>query len=1100
MLRFGLDIGIASVGWAVVDDDYKVLEAGANIFEAADASQNMERRGFRQHKRLLRRRRTRLQDFNKLWKNSGGNIPTEQCNTQLDLRNKGLKERLSQEEIYFVLKNMLTHRGISYLDEALDDSATGKSDYAKGLQRNQEALKEKLPCEIQMERMRKYGRYRGQTEVVENEEKIILSNIFTIGAYKKELQRFFEKQKQFHTFMNEKFEKEYMKLFSRKREYYVGPGNELSRTDYGRFTTKINPETGEYITEENIFEKLIGKCSVYPDQMRAAGATYTAQEFNVLNDLNDLYVNERKLTKEEKCKIIEKIKTAKSVNMEKIIKSVLGEEIETMTGYRIDKKGKKLFHTFTVYNKMRRELEKKGLDISELNVEELDQLGNILTLNTERDAILAAMEREGVRIRQDMQDVLIDMRKSNGALFSKWQSFSLQIMKELIPEMYEQPKNQMQLLSEMQVWRTKREKYKNMNSLSAELLNEEIYNPVVARSVRVTTKIINALIKKYGYPKEIVIEMPRDRNSEEEKKRISDMQKKNEKELAGIIDKINKEYGITINQEHFYRHKKLALKLKLWNEQDGKCLYSGKPIEIIDLLNDYSKYEVDHVIPRSISFDDSRTNKVLVYHTENQLKGNATPFMYLNDDTREWSFHEYMSYVLDLYDRHKITDTKKNKLLYREDITKIEVLKGFIARNINDTRYASKVILNGVQAFFQAKNADTKVKVIRGSYTNQMRKSMKLEKDREKSFSHHAVDAMLICYSQMGYEAYHKLQEEFIDFEQEKILDTSEWAIKMDDKTYEEFLYQNKWNTIKKNILRAEKEVKYWHRVDRKANRALANQTIRGTRTIDGKIMKINKLNIYSVDGYQTFQKMYKSGKTDRFLMYHNDRRTWEDLAKIYEEYKDAKNAFQEYHRETGDCVRKYAKNHKGAPVSVLKYQDGEVGSCIDISHKYGHEEGSRKVILESTNPYRTDVYYDAEKKQYYLVGIKHADFKYVKGKYVIDEEAYRQRLIAEKVIDPSKGRGDLDDMGIAYQFSLYKNDLFAYEKDGNCFVERFLSRTMPQQKNYIETKPVDRAKFEKQHQVGLSKATKIMKLRTDILGNRYHCPKEKFTLEVDSY
>lgn len=298
MLRFGFDIGIASVGWAVVDDDYRVLEAGSNLFEAAEASKNVERQEFRQHKRLLRRRRTRLQDFDKLWQRFAGEIPEGQCNSQLELRNQGLSEKLSKRELYFVLRNMLTHRGISYLDEAVDESTAGKSDYAKGIQRNQEELQHKLPCQIQWERLEKYGRYRGEMEVEEHDEKIVLSNIFTIGAYKRELERLLKKQKEFHNFIEGEFEEKYGEIFSRKREYYVGPGNELSRTDYGKYTTKVDVETGEYITEENIFEKLIGKCSVYPEEMRAAGASYTAQEFNLLNDLNDLFVNERKLSKE----------------------------------------------------------------------------------------------------------------------------------------------------------------------------------------------------------------------------------------------------------------------------------------------------------------------------------------------------------------------------------------------------------------------------------------------------------------------------------------------------------------------------------------------------------------------------------------------------------------------------------------------------------------------------------------------------------------------------------------------------------------------------------------------------------------------------------
>ena len=54
-IRFALDIGVASVGWAVVNDTYEVLEAGANIFPCADSSKNADRRGFRQLKRIHRK-------------------------------------------------------------------------------------------------------------------------------------------------------------------------------------------------------------------------------------------------------------------------------------------------------------------------------------------------------------------------------------------------------------------------------------------------------------------------------------------------------------------------------------------------------------------------------------------------------------------------------------------------------------------------------------------------------------------------------------------------------------------------------------------------------------------------------------------------------------------------------------------------------------------------------------------------------------------------------------------------------------------------------------------------------------------------------------
>ena len=85
-IRFGLDIGIASVGWAVVNDNYEVEEAGSNIFSSADANQNTERRMFRQTKRLHRRRKNRISDFKKLWIDTGLEIPDLNINNILELR------------------------------------------------------------------------------------------------------------------------------------------------------------------------------------------------------------------------------------------------------------------------------------------------------------------------------------------------------------------------------------------------------------------------------------------------------------------------------------------------------------------------------------------------------------------------------------------------------------------------------------------------------------------------------------------------------------------------------------------------------------------------------------------------------------------------------------------------------------------------------------------------------------------------------------------------------------------------------------------------------------------------------------------------------
>lgn len=323
-LILALDIGIASVGWAVLDKESEtVLEAGSNIFPEASAAGNQVRREMRQARRIKRRQKTRLDDFNKLWEKNNLSIPQYKSTEIVNLKVKALREEISLDELYLILYSYLKHRGISYLEDAQDDSLSSSNAYTNGLKENAKALEKHYPCEIQRDRLQTIGKYRGQTQITDdNNEKIDLSNVFTIGAYRKEIKKVLETQKLYHNELTDELCDDYILIFNRKRKYYEGPGNEKSRTDYGRFTTRLD-QNGNYIDEENIFEKLIGKCSVYPDELRGAAASYTAQEFNLLNDLNNLTINGRKLEESEKHAIVQRIKTSNSILERKKVLSYL---------------------------------------------------------------------------------------------------------------------------------------------------------------------------------------------------------------------------------------------------------------------------------------------------------------------------------------------------------------------------------------------------------------------------------------------------------------------------------------------------------------------------------------------------------------------------------------------------------------------------------------------------------------------------------------------------------------------------------------------------------------------------------------------------------
>lgn len=135
----------------------------------------------------------------------------------------------------------------------------------------------------------------------------------------------------------------------------------------------------------------------------------------------------------------------------------------------------------------------------------------------------------------------------------------------------------------------------------------DIANPVVIRSLSQTRKVLNAIIKRYGSPSAIYIEMAREMGRHyNERREIEKQYNKNRtinEKAKSRIQELHPEISDPRGHD--------ILKYKLWEEQDGRCAYSLYPIPMEHLF-DYGFAEVDHIIPYSRSFDDSNANKVLV--------------------------------------------------------------------------------------------------------------------------------------------------------------------------------------------------------------------------------------------------------------------------------------------------------------------------------------------------------------------------------------------------------------------------------------------------------------------------------------------------------
>ena len=1105
-LVLGLDIGIGSVGVGILNKvTGEIIHKNSRIFPAAQAENNLVRRTNRQGRRLIRRKKHRIVRLNRLFEESGLITDFTKISINLNpyqLRVKGLTDELSNEELFIALKNMVKHRGISYLDDASDDGNSSVGDYAQIVKENSKQLETKTPGQIQLERYQTYGQLRGDFTVEKDGKKHRLINVFPTSAYRSEALRILQTQQEFNPQITDEFINRYLEILTGKRKYYHGPGNEKSRTDYGRYRT-----SGE--TLDNIFGILIGKCTFYPDEFRAAKASYTAQEFNLLNDLNNLTVptETKKLSKEQKNQIINYVKNEKAMGPAKLFKYIaklLSCDVADIKGYRIDKSGKAEIHTFEAYRKMKT---LETLDIEQMDRETLDKLAYVLTLNTEREGIQEALEHEFAdgSFSQKQVDELVQFRKANSSIFGKgWHNFSVKLMMELIPELYETSEEQMTILTRLGKQKTTSSSNKT-KYIDEKLLTEEIYNPVVAKSVRQAIKIVNAAIKEYGDFDNIVIEMARETNEDDEKKAIQKIQKANKDEKDVAMLKAANQYNgkAELPYSVFHGHKQLATKIRLWHQQGERCLYTGKTISIHDLINNSNQFEVDHILPLSITFDDSLANKVLVYATANQEKGQRTPYQALDSMDDAWSFRELKAFVRE---SKTLSNKKKEYLLTEEDISKFDVRKKFIERNLVDTRYASRVVLNALQEHFRAHKIDTKVSVVRGQFTSQLRRHWGIEKTRD-TYHHHAVDALIIAASSQ-LNLWKKQKNTLVSYSEDQLLDIETGELISDDEYKESVFkapYQHFVDTLKSKEF--EDSILFSYQVDSKFNRKISDATIYATR--QAKVGKdkadetyvLGKIkDIYTQDGYDAFMKIYKKDKS-KFLMYRHDPQTFEKVIEpILENYPNKQmnekgkevpcNPFLKYKEEHG-YIRKYSKKGNGPEIKSLKYYDSKLGNHIDITPK----DSNNKVVLQSLKPWRTDVYFNKNTGKYEILGLKYSDMQFEKGtgKYSISKEQYENIKVREGVDENSE-----------FKFTLYKNDLLLVKdtetKEQQLF--RFLSRTMPKQKHYVELKPYDKQKFEGgealikvlgnvansgQCKKGLGKSNiSIYKVRTDVLGNQH--------------
>ncbi len=257
-------------------------------------------------------------------------------------------------------------------------------------------------------------------------------------------------------------------------------------------------------------------------------------------------------------------------------------------------------------------------------------------------------------------------------------------------------------------------------------------SPAVRRSLNQAIRIVDEIAGIAGKaPKQIFIEVTRDddmkkkgsrtkRRYDHLKEALAQLKEQDPDWTKGILGELKR---VNANE--------LDERLTLYFMQNGKCLYSGRAIDINQLSN-AGLYEVDHIIPRSYVKDDSFENKALVYREENQRKTDA---MLIDQQTRQ----RMSGYWRALHDVGLIGD-KKFKNLMRSYVGE-NAMRGFIARQLVETSQMVKF----AQLLLSVRYPETKIVPVKASMSHNLREAASFPKCREANDFHHAHDAYLAC-------------------------------------------------------------------------------------------------------------------------------------------------------------------------------------------------------------------------------------------------------------------------------------------------------------------------------------------------------------------
>lgn len=719
----GIDLGIASCGWAVLDllhdtetqsPEGTILACGTWMFDAPETDKektptNQLRRAARGQRRVIRRRSQRMNALRRLFAQNG--LLPDAGKTVLKvsgldpwkLRAEGLDRKLTGQELAITLAHIARHRGFksNKKSDGANNSADDSSKMLKAIADTKELS----------------ARYRTVGEMVAKDGKFKDRKRNRSGDFSRSLLRADQ-------------EAEVRSLFAAQRRLGSNAATQTLEEEYAGIAFFQRPLQDS--------EVLLGKCTFEVEEKRTARRAPSFELFRYLSRLNALRIRmgriERPLTADELRDASANFGKTGKITFKALRKLIgLDENYRFAAVSEADEKndvaarnGEAAAGTSLLRKTIIDAAGEMAWASLAANPALLDRMAEIITFRDAPERIRAGLEEAGASAE------IVDAIMANIGAFARFTGaahISAKAARAIIPGLREG------LTYDKACARAGYD-----HARQADIDITKIGSPVARKALSEAAKQVKALVEVFGVPDAIHVELARDVGKSADERREID---KGIKDRNAEKDRLRKQYEEEVGNAP--RTAEDLLRFELWKQQGGRCIYTDAPIHVDWVASTDNRAQVDHILPWSRFGDDSFHNKVLVTAKANQEKKGRTPFEWFKETATD---AEWDAYAVRVESNKSFRGYKKRNLLLKNAD---EVADRFRSRNLNDTRYAARALASLLQRKYPAEEGKRRVFARPGAITSKLRQAWGVQSlkkneagERVSDDRHHALDA-IVC-------------------------------------------------------------------------------------------------------------------------------------------------------------------------------------------------------------------------------------------------------------------------------------------------------------------------------------------------------------------